>query len=128
MLSIGKLSQLAQMQNHDELTDKTLLDGISSFHHLGKHCSEEIIAFDDGLDTVAVQEDIVQQFIGAKPSTRAKQSFEALVESILKAKATRLASRPAHAYVRFTIIIFVSPSYLLATLPRSSNSCSASCS
>ena len=58
------------------------------------------VAFDDGLDTVAVQEDLVQQFKAVKPPTRAKQSFEGQVENILKVKATRLANRPAHAYVR----------------------------
>lgn len=60
-----------------------------------------ILAFDDGLDIVAVQEDLVQQFKTVKPSTRAKQSFEAQVENILKVKATRLADRPAHSYVWF---------------------------
>jgi len=64
----------------------------------------EIVAFDDGLDTVAVQEDLVQQFKTVKPPTRAKQSFEAQVESILKVKATRLANRPAHSYVRFLLL------------------------
>lgn len=58
-----------------------------------------IPAFDDGLDTVAVQEDLVQQFKAIKPPTRAKQSFEAQVDNILKVKATRLANRPAHSYV-----------------------------
>jgi len=82
ILSIGKLSQIAQMQNHDVQTEKSVLD-----------------AFDDGLDTVAVQEDLLQQFKAIKPPTRAKQSFEAQVENILKVKATRLASRPAHSYI-----------------------------
>jgi len=61
-----------------------------------------ITAFDDGLDTVAVQEDLLQQFKAVKPPTRAKQSFEAQIDSILKVKATRLADRPAHSHVCFT--------------------------
>lgn len=109
-LSIGKLSQLAQMQDHDVPADKITLDGISLFHCSGKRCPDETIAFDDGLDTVAVQEDLVQQFVAVKPSTRAKQSFEVLVENVLKVKATRLAKRPAHAYVHFPIITIVSAS------------------
>lgn len=104
-LSIGKLSKLAQMQNHDVQMGKSALDGISSSHRPGKHHSDEIIAFDDGLDTVAVQEDLVQQFIAMKSSTRAKQSFESLVEIIVKAKATRLDTRPAYAYVRFLVSV-----------------------
>lgn len=70
--------------------------------------TSETAAFDDGLDTVAVQEDLGQQFEAVKPSTKGKQSFEALVEKVLKVKATRLAKRPAHAYVRFPT--FASPS------------------
>jgi len=67
----------------------------------GRTLLTSIVAFDDGLDTVAVQEDLVQQFKAVKPPTRAKQSFEAQVENILKAKATRLTGRPAHSHVRF---------------------------
>ena len=59
-----------------------------------------LTAFDDGLDTVAVQEDLIQQFKTGKSQAKGKQSFEALVENILKAKATRLANRPAHSHVR----------------------------
>ena len=69
----------------------------------------EVVAFDDGLDTVAVQEDLVQQFKAVKPPTRAKQSFEAQVESILKVKATRLANRPAHSHVRLQLLILLLP-------------------
>lgn len=68
--------------------------------------SNVILAFDDGLDIVAVQEDLVQQFKAVKPPTRAKQSFEAQVENILKVKATRLADRPAQSYVRCSSLIF----------------------
>lgn len=106
-LSIGKLSQLAQMQDHDIPTDKAALDGISPFRCPGKHYPDEITAFDDGLDIVAVQEDLVQQFMAVKASKKAKQSFETLVENVLKVKATRLAMRPAHAYVRFTVPHFL---------------------
>ena len=115
-LSIGKLSQLAQMQNHDTLTDTTVLDGISPSRRSGKRCSDGFTAFDDALDTVAVQEDLMQQFIAVKHSTRAKQSFEALVENVLKIKATRLAKRPAHAHVCFPVLMFFSPSGWLTTV------------
>lgn len=63
------------------------------------------IAFDDGLDTVAVQEDLLQQFKAVKPPTRVKQSFEAQVDNILKVKATRLADRPAHSHVCFAYLV-----------------------
>ena len=58
-----------------------------------------ITAFDDGLDTVAVQEDLIQQFKTNRSLMKAKQSFEVLVENILKVKATRLANRPARSHV-----------------------------
>jgi len=67
------------------------------------------VAFDDGLDTVAVQEDLAQQFKAVKPQTRAKQSSEAQIENILKVKATRLADRPAYSYVWFPYLIFPFP-------------------
>jgi len=66
-----------------------------------------VVAFDDGLDTVAVQEDLVQQFKAVKPPRRVKQSFETQVENILKVKAARLANRPAHSYVRFSHLKFL---------------------
>lgn len=72
---------------------------------LGRTFLTEITAFDDGLDTVAVQEDLMQQFKAVRPPTRAKQSFEAQVDNILKVKATRLANRPAHSYVCFTSLV-----------------------
>ena len=43
----------------------------------------------------------MQQFKAVRPPTRAKQSFEAQVDSILKVKATRLTNRPALSYVCF---------------------------
>jgi hypothetical protein len=86
---------------------------ISSFHPSWRDISDEITAFDDGLDTVAVQEDIVGRFKAVKPSTKAKQSFEAQVDNIIKAKATRLANRPAHAYVRFPLLTTFFPFRLI---------------
>jgi len=103
MLSIGKLSQLAQMQNYDVLTEKSTLDGNVVYSPPTEILVTNIVAFDDGLDTVAVQEDLIQQFKAIKPPTRAKQSFEAQVDNILKVKATRLANRPGHSNVRSSL-------------------------
>lgn len=99
MLSIGKLSQLAQMQDQDISTEKSTLDGDLFRFPAGRILLTGVTAFDDGLDTVAVQEDLIQQFKTEKSQVKGKQSFEALVETILKVKATRLANRPARSHV-----------------------------
>jgi len=71
------------------------------------------------LDTVAVQEDLVQQFKAIKPPTRAKQSFEAQVENILKVKAIRLANRPAHSHVSFSSLAFFGFFFAIVILIKS---------
>jgi len=106
MLSIGKLGQLAWMHNHDVPTEKSALDGDLAPSSPGRTFLTGTTAFDDGLDTVAVQEDLLQQFKAVKPPTRAKQSFEAQVDTILKVKATRLADRPAHSHVCPASLVF----------------------
>ncbi|TFY77168.1 hypothetical protein EWM64_g6840, partial [Hericium alpestre] len=78
MLSIGKLSHLAHLQENEGAEDESLLD-----------------AFHDGLDFVSVHETLVDQLKSALASIRVKQSLDAQVDTIFKAKASRLADRPS---------------------------------
>ncbi|TCD68905.1 hypothetical protein EIP91_009455 [Steccherinum ochraceum] len=79
MLSIGKLSHLAQMQEeHPHSIDERVLD-----------------AFHDGLDFVSVHENLLEDLKTALANIRAKQSLEAQVDTITKTKASRLSERRA---------------------------------
>jgi len=70
MLSIGKLAQLAQMQE-DTSVDESMLD-----------------AFHDGLDFVSVHESLAEELKSALVSVRGKQSLDRQVETILLQKAS----------------------------------------
>ncbi|KAF8136731.1 hypothetical protein EV363DRAFT_1395817 [Boletus edulis] len=74
MLSLGKLSQLANMQEASTLDEK-MLD-----------------AFHDGLDFISVQEKLLADFQGVVSSMRGKQknSLDAQVDAVLSAKAKML--------------------------------------
>ncbi|KAI6005623.1 hypothetical protein EDD15DRAFT_2212668 [Pisolithus albus] len=74
MLSLGKLAQLAHLQEGGAL-DGTLLE-----------------AFHDGLDFIAVQENLFKDFQTALASLRGKQkqNQDAQVEAIIRTKASRL--------------------------------------
>ncbi|KIM58886.1 hypothetical protein SCLCIDRAFT_127429 [Scleroderma citrinum Foug A] len=74
MLSLGKLAQFARLQEGGTL-DEGLLD---DFH--------------DGLDFIAVQEKLLKEFQNVLTSMRGKQkqSQDAQVETIMRAKASRL--------------------------------------
>ncbi|KAI0065375.1 hypothetical protein BV25DRAFT_1880143 [Artomyces pyxidatus] len=78
MLSIGKLSHLAQMQEDEGAQDESMLD-----------------AFHDGLDFVSVHETLLNELKSALASIRGKQSLDKQVEAIWKEKASMLAGRPA---------------------------------
>ncbi|KAI0306443.1 Non-repetitive/WGA-negative nucleoporin C-terminal-domain-containing protein [Multifurca ochricompacta] len=75
MLSIGKLTHLAQMQE-DTTLDESLLD---SFH--------------DGLDFVSVHEALTEELKSALASVRSKQSFDRQVETILQQKASAIIDK-----------------------------------
>ncbi|KAF7967089.1 hypothetical protein HWV62_35891 [Athelia sp. TMB] len=73
MLSLGKLSQLAQIHEPDADVDEVVLD-----------------AFHDDLDFVSVQEKLTQEFRSVPASGRGKQSLDVQVDNIAKKKAPAL--------------------------------------
>ncbi|KAI0670336.1 Non-repetitive/WGA-negative nucleoporin C-terminal-domain-containing protein [Trametes maxima] len=78
MLSIGKLSHLAQLHEGTKTINQDVLD---SFH--------------DGLDFVSVHETLIDDLKSALASARQRQSLEAQVETIATKKAGNLSSRRA---------------------------------
>ncbi|TFY72665.1 hypothetical protein EVG20_g323 [Dentipellis fragilis] len=76
MLSIGKLSHLAQLQE-DDGAEATMLD---EFH--------------DGLDFVSVQETLTGELKSALASVRIKQTLDAQAETITAEMASKLADKP----------------------------------
>ncbi|KAH8107113.1 Non-repetitive/WGA-negative nucleoporin C-terminal-domain-containing protein [Cristinia sonorae] len=79
MLSIGKLSHIAQSQEEDP-------------HPI----NEDILdAFHDGLDFVSVHDNLLDDLKSALASIRVKQSLEMQVDTITKAKASKLGDRRA---------------------------------
>lgn len=75
MLSIGKLTHLAQMQE-DTAVDESMLD-----------------VFHDGLDFVSVHEALTEELKSALSSVRDKQSLDRQVETILQQKASAIAGK-----------------------------------
>ncbi|EGO21494.1 hypothetical protein SERLADRAFT_451525, partial [Serpula lacrymans var. lacrymans S7.9] len=80
MLSVGKLCQLAALQETETLPP--LAD-------------DYLDAFHDGLDFVSVQEKMLQEMKAAIASVRGKQSLDSQVEKIAIAKGSKLQSREA---------------------------------
>lgn len=78
MLSIGKLSYLAQLSQSGVQPVETVLD-----------------AFHDGLDIVSVQEALFVEFTSITRELRGKQSLEAQIDAVVKARATKLTDRKA---------------------------------
>ncbi|KAI0341587.1 hypothetical protein BDW22DRAFT_1358408 [Trametopsis cervina] len=78
MLSIGKLACLAQAQEGDAPADDQTLD-----------------AFHDGLDFVSVHEALTEELKTALVNVRARQSLDAQVDIIARAKASRISDRRA---------------------------------
>ncbi|KAG5645239.1 hypothetical protein DXG03_006656 [Asterophora parasitica] len=78
MLSIGKLSHLAQLQETNVPVDNSILD---SFH--------------DDLDFVSVHEALLQEFRTALEAVRGRQSLDNQIDIIVKATASRLSEKRA---------------------------------
>ncbi|PSR74094.1 hypothetical protein PHLCEN_2v10050 [Hermanssonia centrifuga] len=78
MLSIGKLSYLAEVQETESAVDENVLD-----------------AFHDGLDFVSVHERLIDELRTALASVRTRQSIDVQVDTITKTKASRLPDRRA---------------------------------
>lgn len=80
MLSVGKLSYLAQLHETDARLDDSVLD-----------------AFHDELDFVSVHEALLEEFKSALSGIRSKQSLENQIDLIVKAKASSLSEKKALA-------------------------------
>ncbi|KAG6866953.1 hypothetical protein C0991_003869 [Blastosporella zonata] len=78
MLSIGKLSHLAQLHETNATLDNSILD---DFH--------------DDLDFVSVHEALLQEFRAALDAVRGRQTLDSQIDTIIKTIATRLQERPA---------------------------------
>ncbi|KAL7283436.1 hypothetical protein ACG7TL_002866 [Trametes sanguinea] len=78
MLSVGKLSHLAQLHEGAKTVDQSVLD-----------------AFHDGLDFVSVHETLIDDLKAALASVRTRQSLEMQVDTIAQKKAGNLSSRKA---------------------------------
>ncbi|CCM02415.1 uncharacterized protein FIBRA_04513 [Fibroporia radiculosa] len=79
MLSIGKLAHLAQLHEVQEVQNPISQKTLDSFH--------------DGLDFVSVHETILDDLKSALVNVRGKQSLEAQVDVIARAKASQLSDR-----------------------------------
>ncbi|KAI0636924.1 Non-repetitive/WGA-negative nucleoporin C-terminal-domain-containing protein [Trametes polyzona] len=76
MLSIGKLSHLAQLHEGTKAINQDVLD-----------------AFHDGLDFVSVHETLIEDLKSALASVRSRQSLEMQVETITQKRAGNLSNR-----------------------------------
>lgn len=81
MLSIGKLTHLAQMQE-DATVDESMLD-----------------AFHDGLDFVSVHEALTEELKSAVASVSGKQSLDRQVETILQKKASTITDKKVYPLI-----------------------------
>jgi len=81
MLSIGKLTHLAQMQE-DATVDESMLD-----------------AFHDGLDFVSVHEALTDELKSAVASVPGKQSLDRQVETILQKKASAITDNKVYPLI-----------------------------
>ncbi|PPR00501.1 hypothetical protein CVT24_005524 [Panaeolus cyanescens] len=81
MLSFGKLSYLAQVQESDVSIEESTLN-----------------AFHDELDFISVHEALINEFKSALTS-RARQPLDVQLDTIIKSKAKRLPERPAFTHI-----------------------------
>lgn len=107
MLSIGKLSHLAQMQEQDPHSiDEHVLDGMCNISLEWAEYIYRSAAFHDGLDFVSVHENLLEDLRTALANIRAKQSVDAQVDTITKTKASRLGERRALQNVSYFDYVF----------------------
>jgi nuclear pore complex protein Nup133 len=108
MLSIGKLTHLAQMQE-DATVDESMLDGMciaidsKSTDQILMTCYR--IAFHDGLDFVSVHEALTEELKSAVASVPGKQSLDRQVETILQKKASTVTDKKVYPLVCLLIPI-----------------------
>ncbi|TFK55057.1 hypothetical protein OE88DRAFT_1674600 [Heliocybe sulcata] len=76
MLSIGKLSQLAQLHEPNASVEEKVLN-----------------AFHDGLDFISVHETLLEKFRVVLEAHKGKQSHDAQADTVVRAKAKSLANR-----------------------------------
>ncbi|TDL24789.1 hypothetical protein BD410DRAFT_813702 [Rickenella mellea] len=80
MLSIGKLSQLAQLSENEAAVEEPSLD-----------------VFHDGLDYISVHLKLIDELKESLSTARQKQSLESQVDAIVKTNATKIGHR--HAFL-----------------------------
>jgi nuclear pore complex protein Nup133 len=102
MLSIGKLSHLAQLHDAKASIDQTVLDGkVLSPLRLNNYVIHSFLAFHDGLDFVSVHEALVTEFKSSLASVRGRQPLDAQIDTIVKAKAMKMSDAPFLLTVSF---------------------------
>uniref|UniRef100_A0A0W0FLK8 Uncharacterized protein n=1 Tax=Moniliophthora roreri TaxID=221103 RepID=A0A0W0FLK8_MONRR len=82
MLSIGKLSQLAHLQEAEDAEDSGLLD-----------------AFHDELDFVSVHDALLNEFKAVLDKLRGRRSLDTQTDMIIKERASTLSDRPELAHI-----------------------------
>ncbi|KAF9013861.1 hypothetical protein BDQ17DRAFT_1320576 [Cyathus striatus] len=87
MLSIGKLSHLAQLQDTNADADEAVIDANAQ------------VAFHDELDFVSVLEALAQGFRSALEGVRGRHSLDGQIDIIMKAKASRLGAKKTMSHV-----------------------------
>lgn len=98
MLSLGKLSQLAQLHETEASVNETILDCKFCSQSYRPHAIDSLlVAFHDDLDVVSVQEKLMEEFKAVTAATRGKQSLDAQIETIARAKASGLTETPPTA-------------------------------
>jgi len=101
MLSLGKLSQLAYLQEHEDVEDAGLLDGeMNAFCYRNPIYSLHLPAFHDDLDFVSVHESLLEEFKVVLSKLRGKKSLDTQVETIVRERAMTLADRNELVFVR----------------------------
>lgn len=96
MLSIGKLSHLAQLHEGETEISQDVLDGMElSQYGVLYSSTHPPAAFHDGLDFVSVHDTLVEDLKSALATVRSRQSLEMQVETIAQQKAANLGASKA---------------------------------
>ena len=97
MLSIGKLSHLVHMEEAN-LAEDSILDGkLYTIYVFPSLMLPK--AFHDGLDFVSVHESLLQDLRSCLVAARTRQSLDAQLDTILKAKGGGLIGKTAFTHV-----------------------------
>ena len=103
MLSIGKLSHLVHMEEANVAED-SILDGEPSTIRVTFLSLISLQAFHNGLDFVSVHESLLQDLRSCLVAARARQSLDAQLDTILKAKGGKIFDKAAFTHVIVTLL------------------------